>query len=232
MTGESVGLVAGAGRSESAAWCEPSSVQPGGRVRAPGELALVQAFINSHYDLEFQHGADLFATPAALTRWIARRSPPGAGDAGTDISSGDVRRAVAVREGLRALARINNGPEPAARRALEELNAAAIGVAIEVVFTEDGPRFVPGGRTVLEQALGVVLAAAAGAMIDGSWRRLKVCPGEHCGWAFYDHSRNQSGRWCSMSVCGGRAKARAHYRRTGGGKRPRGGDNVRRRGGD
>jgi predicted RNA-binding Zn ribbon-like protein len=50
-------------------------------------------------------------------------------------------------------------------------------------------------------------------MLDGTWRRLKVCPGDHCGWAFYDHSRNQTGRWCSMSVCGGRAKARAHYHR-------------------
>ncbi len=38
------------------------SVQPGGRRPAPSELALVQAFINSHYDLEVNHGAELFAT--------------------------------------------------------------------------------------------------------------------------------------------------------------------------
>jgi predicted RNA-binding Zn ribbon-like protein len=50
-------------------------------------------------------------------------------------------------------------------------------------------------------------------MIDGRWQRMKACPGEHCGWVFYDHSRNNSGRWCSMAVCGGRTKARAHYRR-------------------
>jgi predicted RNA-binding Zn ribbon-like protein len=30
---------------------------------------------------------------------------------------------------------------------------------------------------------------------------------------FFDNSRNQSGRWCSMSVCGGREKAKTHYRR-------------------
>ena len=51
------------------------------------------------------------------------------------------------------------------------------------------------------------------AISDGSWSRLKVCPGDDCGWAFYDESRNRAGRWCSMSVCGGREKARAHYRR-------------------
>jgi predicted RNA-binding Zn ribbon-like protein len=62
-------------------------------------------------------------------------------------------------------------------------------------------------------ALGVLLAITAVAMADGTWSRLKVCPGEHCGWAFYDGSRNRSGRWCSMAVCGGRSKARAHYRR-------------------
>jgi predicted RNA-binding Zn ribbon-like protein len=50
-------------------------------------------------------------------------------------------------------------------------------------------------------------------MVTGRWSRLKICPGDDCGWAFYDGSRNRTGRWCSMSVCGGRSKARAHYRR-------------------
>jgi predicted RNA-binding Zn ribbon-like protein len=58
-----------------------------------------------------------------------------------------------------------------------------------------------------------LLAIALRAMIDGRWQRLKTCPGEHCGWVFYDHSRNNSGRWCSMAVCGGRTKARTHYQR-------------------
>jgi predicted RNA-binding Zn ribbon-like protein len=53
-------------------------------------------------------------------------------------------------------------------------------------------------------------------MINGSWARMKICPGRDCEWAFYDHSRNGSSRWCSMSICGGREKARAHYRRTRG----------------
>ncbi len=68
----------------------------------------------------------------------------------------------------------------------------------------------------VDGAIGLLLAITARTMLDGSWSRLKVCPGDHCGWAFYDHSRNQTGRWCSMSVCGGRAKARAHYRRVRG----------------
>jgi predicted RNA-binding Zn ribbon-like protein len=50
-------------------------------------------------------------------------------------------------------------------------------------------------------------------MLDGSWPRLKACPRDVCGWAFYDRSSNASATWCSMAVCGGRVKAGAYYRR-------------------
>jgi predicted RNA-binding Zn ribbon-like protein len=41
--------------------------------------------------------------------------------------------------------------------------------------------------------------------------RLRVCPGERCGWLFLDTTRNRSRRWCDMQVCGNRAKAHRHY---------------------
>jgi predicted RNA-binding Zn ribbon-like protein len=46
-------------------------------------------------------------------------------------------------------------------------------------------------------------------MRDGTWDRMKACRADDCEWAFYDSSRNRSGTWCSMEVCGNRAKARA-----------------------
>jgi predicted RNA-binding Zn ribbon-like protein len=196
----------------------PSIVQPGGRRPAPGELALVQAFINSHHDLEVERGADLFATPDALARWIARWNPHEDATARAELTIEDVRRAVDARDGLRALAATNgDGASTVPTEPLARLNEAARGAAVEVQLTEDGPRWEPAGSDPLDRMLALVLAVTASAMSDGSWAQLKVCPGEHCGWAFYDHSRNQSGRWCSMSVCGGRAKARAHYRRSRGG---------------
>lgn len=202
MTGES-----GASSTVPAGvWHEPQLVQPGSREPAPGDLVLVQSFINSHYDLEFEDGADLLASPDALARWLNRRGL--LGDAGRSLSRADVRRAVAIREGLRSLARGS-----AAGLELDGLNEGAVGARVEVRFSRTGASFVPGEGSPLDRALAIVLAIAARAMIDGSWSRLKICPGEDCGWAFYDHSRNQSGRWCSMAVCGGRAKARAHYRR-------------------
>ena len=74
-------------------------------------------------------------------------------------------------------------------------------------------RFVAAPGSGVAGAVGVLLAITAVAIADGGWSRLKICPGDHCGWAFFDGSRNRSGRWCSMSVCGGRAKARSHYHR-------------------
>ncbi len=199
-------------------WRELPQPQPGGRDRAPGELALVQSFINSHYDLVLEHGRDLLATPADLEDWLAQRGMIDRGH--RSLGCEDLRRAVAVREGLRTLARpgepvsVGEGAPAGTPGIYAELNAAARGAPVEIRFSESGASFVeahPGAP--LGRALGLLLAIAARAMIDGSWARLKVCPGEHCGWAFYDHSRNQSGRWCSMAVCGGRAKARSHYHR-------------------
>jgi predicted RNA-binding Zn ribbon-like protein len=189
------------------------SMQPGGRVPAPGELGFVQAFINSHYDLEFEHGVDLFGTPDRLAAWLGPRDLIGARESAA-LDARDVRRAIRLREALRSIARANGDPSSGAPAdALGALDRAARGVAIVVRFTPAGPRFTGAGTVGIERAIALVVAITARAMIDGSWSRLKVCPGEDCGWAFYDQSRNQSGRWCSMGVCGGRAKARAYYRR-------------------
>jgi predicted RNA-binding Zn ribbon-like protein len=186
------------------------AVQPGGRQPAPGTLALVQAYINSFFDLEGEWGADLFDTPDRLSGWLSVR---GLLPAGTALRDRDRTRAVAVREGLRGLAAGNNDASPeSVATSLAEVNRAAAGARVEVLLEPDGPRFTATGNG-LDRALGVVLAVTGTAMLDGTWQRLKSCPGHDCGWAFYDHSRNQTGRWCSMSVCGGRAKARAHYQR-------------------
>jgi predicted RNA-binding Zn ribbon-like protein len=178
-------------------------VQPGGRPPAPGRLALVQAFINTHYDLEVDHGAELLGTPGAAERWFAERHllAPGAG-----VTEAERRRVLATREALRRFA-------AGASTARAVLDRAAHGAPVELRFEAAEPRFVPAEGSGVMGSVGVLLAIVAEALGDGTWTRLKVCPGEDCGWAFYDHSRNQTGRWCSMSVCGGRAKARSHYRR-------------------
>jgi predicted RNA-binding Zn ribbon-like protein len=86
---------------------------------------------------------------------------------------------------------------------------------LRVRFDGDGtPGLLPAGSG---EAVGGVtarlLVAAVGAASEGTWRRLKVCRNEGCLWAFYDGSKNRSGSWCTMDVCGSRAKMRAYRRR-------------------
>jgi predicted RNA-binding Zn ribbon-like protein len=44
-------------------------------------------------------------------------------------------------------------------------------------------------------------------------KNVRECSADTCAWLFLDESRNHSRRWCDMSVCGNRQKARRHYER-------------------
>ena len=183
--------------------------QPGGRAPAPGELALVQAFTNTRWDLRDRRNEEILVSPEALSDWLRAR---GLVAGPKRLASHDLDRALMVREGLRALAFANNnhGLDPGA---IDAMRRASSGVGTQICIEPGGPQFVADATTGIDGAIGALFAITARAMIDGTWRRLKACPGRHCGWAFYDHSRNQSGRWCSMKVCGDRDKARAYYQR-------------------
>jgi predicted RNA-binding Zn ribbon-like protein len=49
------------------------------------------------------------------------------------------------------------------------------------------------------------MATVAQAIASGKWLRLKTCP--DCQWAFYDHTRNGSKRWCGMTKGGPQGRA-------------------------
>lgn len=67
-------------------------------------------------------------------------------------------------------------------------------------------------RQPLRLPLLAVTDAAAQLLAEGPLEAVHACPGNDCGWLFLD-PRNRR-RWCSMAVCGNRAKARAHARRS------------------
>ncbi len=184
--------------------------QSGGRTPAPGRLAYVQAFANSFFALEERWGEDAFATPAGLGRWLQAR--------GVAAGGGTVRapaRALALRGGLRAPFAAPNGvaPDPAARARLRE---AVAGLPAAYVLDDDGALTPDPAVTGVSGALGLLVAIVHEAQLAGTWPRLKACPGHHCGWVFYDVSRNAASTWCSMQVCGSREKARAYRRRVRG----------------
>lgn len=49
---------------------------------------------------------------------------------------------------------------------------------------------------------------------EEDFTHVKTCEGEHCTLMFADHTRGRQRRWCSMAVCGNRAKQAAHRERT------------------
>jgi predicted RNA-binding Zn ribbon-like protein len=182
--------------------------QSGDREPAPGQLGLVQAFVNSHYDLAGEHGAELLHSPRALASWLSAR---GVLEPSLSLRRAELRRALDVREGLRAMLAANNGEEWDVD-AVTRLNRAAARPGVVIQFAPGGPDF-EAHRRDFDGALAVLLGIVARAQLDGSWARFKACPGDDCGWAFYDYSRNQASAWCSMAVCGSRSKARAYRQR-------------------
>ena len=69
------------------------------------------------------------------------------------------------------------------------------------------------GTTALGQLAPVLWSAGdllAGPRLD----RVRRCANPECGWLFLDDSRAGKRRWCSMSACGNRAKARRHYHKS------------------
>jgi predicted RNA-binding Zn ribbon-like protein len=179
-------------------------IEPGGRPPAPPSLRIVQQFVNT-WNHEFPGSWDRLGTAESAAAWLADHallpSPGG-------LDERDRMKLILLREGFRSLLLTRQGvlvgPE-----ALRHLNELA--VPLEVLFDANGASYLrPTGGGVLG-VIGRLISAAHEASIEGSWSRLKGC--RHCGWAFYDRSKNRSGSWCSMSVCGNRSKNRSYRQR-------------------
>ena len=175
---------------------------------APEPLALVQAFVNTR---NVMHGYDLLEEVDGATSWLSERGFLGCG---VRPNEDDRRRLVAFREGLRTLLLSHNG-EPGGESGVEALNELAPGGPLAARFGSGGePLLVPaGGEGATGGIMGGVLAAVVLSAAEGKWRRLKACRNEVCLWAFYDGSKNRSGSWCTMDVCGARAKMRTYRRK-------------------
>ena len=179
---------------------------------APEPLALVQDFVNTRHCL---HGTDLLATAADATALLTQR---GLLTDGERLGESDRQDLLAFREGLRGLLLAHNsaadrdGGSGADARALAELVGR---VCLRVAFgPDDRPTLEPDSEGApVDRVLGRMLAVIATAEAVGDWRRLKACRNERCLWAFYDASKNRSGRWCDMNLCGVRHKMRAYRKR-------------------
>jgi predicted RNA-binding Zn ribbon-like protein len=173
---------------------------------APEGLVLVQRFVNTR---NYLSGGDLLADAEEATAWLTGH---GLLEAGERIGERERERLVEFREALRSLLSANNGMPGSDTQALNDFVTS---VDMRVRFGSDGRpglESAPGGGSV-ERVAGRLLAEVVRAEVERQWDRLKACSNEECRWAFYDASKNRSGRWCDMQVCGVRHKMRAYRNR-------------------
>ncbi|MFC0506262.1 CGNR zinc finger domain-containing protein [Micromonospora costi] len=170
----------------------------------PPAARLVRDFVNT---FEPQVDEEQLTTPDRLRDWFAARRlvVPDA-----RLEPADLALAVTVREGLRAVL-LGHAGHTADPDAVERLDRALAEVPVRLAFTGGRPRLVPAGHRAVEAALAALVDAVRECAEDGSWLRLKVCDRDTCRWAYYDASRNQARRWCSMAGCGNYVKMRRAY---------------------
>jgi predicted RNA-binding Zn ribbon-like protein len=146
------------------------------------DLEIVLAFLNT---VDVEQGTDQLASAAAWAQWVSLNR--------LGMAS-EVSQAIQLRDQLR-----KSIGDPRLERPIPDLaDSTHLGVTLSA------------GRPTLlaHDAVGEILASSARLVILGHWDRFKICSAEHCRWAFFDRSRNQSRTWCSMRVCGNREKAR------------------------
>ncbi|MFJ1975041.1 CGNR zinc finger domain-containing protein [Streptomyces sp. NPDC087903] len=160
------------------------------RSPAPGGLELVESLVNT---LDLESEADSLDTAEGRAR--------------LGLTQDEVPGARELRESLRAalLAHAGHPPHREVTPLGELLAGAPLLVAVDAL--DGSARLDPAdGRTLLSR----VAAAVAEALVAGTWTRLKACEAVTCHWAYYDRSPAGRGRWCSMAVCGARAKMRRY----------------------
>jgi predicted RNA-binding Zn ribbon-like protein len=172
----------------------------------PRELVAVRALVNT---VDLEDGEDRLDSPEALRQFLTGHGLLGASE---PVGQADLAAAVELREALRAMLRVNHG-EPLDPDALQVVNRAAAGLPLQVAFDSEGRPVLGPGSAGCRGALATLLAGVAQASAQGTWERLKACSRESCQWAFYDRSKNRSGRWCSMQTCGNRTKTRTYRSR-------------------
>jgi predicted RNA-binding Zn ribbon-like protein len=124
-------------------------------------------------------------------------------------------QARALREWFRGFVTTHKGAAltPAALAALEPLNRL---LARDEQFGQVEPaaghlQVVMQRRWRSPDALLIPIANAMAEVIGNEdFAHIKACEGDTCTLIFADHTRGRARRWCSMAVCGNRAKQAAH----------------------
>ncbi|MFG2141652.1 CGNR zinc finger domain-containing protein [Streptomyces sp. NPDC048650] len=174
---------------------------------APDALLLVQDLVNT---LDVETGEDALTAEGGPAAFLRARGVPEAAP-----EEGESAALLELREALRAVclahtARREVGEDTA--RTLDRLLGRA--PLVLAVGPDGGAALRPAAALRGTARLTALIAAGiATAAADGTWTRLKACEAHDCRWVFYDRSPAGRSRWCTMAVCGSRAKMRSYRAR-------------------
>ncbi|QVQ53475.1 CGNR zinc finger domain-containing protein [Spiractinospora alimapuensis] len=180
----------------------------------PPAARRVEEFANT-FDLE--SGRDDLSDADGLARWL---TASGHAEAALRVSATDHQMCLDLRAGIREALSTDRPPVPhllaRADSALTELpvlvslaqSTATGGHPPDARALVPAPSLPPVRRVYASLALDW-----AELVTTGQVTRLKLCAEHTCRWVFWDGSKNQSRRWCSMRVCGNRTKSRRHSER-------------------
>lgn len=149
-----------------------------------------------------------FHVPADLTAWLRERFDR----LDDDATERDLSDALGLRASIYALARAAADDTAPAADDIDIVNLFAAMPDIPPALT-GGHR--QAGRTALRtgQVLSTI-ARDAVALFEKERSRIRECSADNCQLVFYDESRTNNRRWCSMQRCGNRAKVRAFRTRS------------------
>ena len=131
-------------------------------------------------------------------------------------------QARALREWFRGFVRKHMG-RPLAPKALRELEPLNKLLERDEAFSQISRHRQNGGDRLELQVvrrwespqslLPPIAEALAKFVCEEDFASVKACEGHSCTLVFVDHSRRRARRWCSMAICGNRAKQAAHRNR-------------------
>ncbi|GAA2104445.1 CGNR zinc finger domain-containing protein [Actinomadura alba] len=182
-----------------------------------GAAALIRDFANT---IDVEERTDALADVAGAAEWlrgqgllgdIARAGAPR--DANEPAFGEDDRlMAVTLRSGLRERLLVTGGGEGDVRQ-IERAQTVLDRLVLSAGLADPREPLRPVTGVAARTALARIAAAWAQVCASGEWRRLKRCPDHSCGWVFWDATRSRTRRWCTMRICGNRAKTRAYTER-------------------
>jgi predicted RNA-binding Zn ribbon-like protein len=155
---------------------------------------------------------DVLAAPDHLARWGKRLGVAPPNDP-LQVTGRELSTARSLRTAIHTVfAAVVNGDAPDEKslghlgRHYEQAIVASELTAghrrMQFEWASDDPRRI---------RFAVVVSAVDLLCDEARLRRVRMCPGNNCGWLFLDTSGRR--RWCSMEVCGSRAKMRRLYER-------------------